>query len=682
MDTNEDQVSGFDPGNGLKINDFVVRFANVNGTGSASANALFTKAVFRMGVPVTPKNIFPSNIQGLPTWYEVRVSEKGYLGRRAGVDMMIAVNPQSMKKDYADVADGGYFLYDSSKPLPPGYDRSDITHIGIPLMTLCNAEFTDPRQRQLFKNIVYIGALSALSDIDFSVLEGLVGQQFKGKEKLIEPNIKALKIGLEYARENFECPLDLRIEKRELLGDKILYSGNSACALGAIYAGATVAAWYPITPSTSVVDAFAKYAAKYRVDSETGRNNYAIVQAEDELAAIGMVMGASWNGARAFTATSGPGVSLMQEFLGLGYFAEVPTVLIDVQRTGPSTGMPTRTQQSDILLAAFASHGDTKHPLLFPATPKECFEMTADAFDLTEQLQTPVIVMTDLDLGMNDHVTDPLEWDDSRQYRRGKVLTADQLDRISAASLAGTRASGFTEHQPKENGNGTVNGARNEAADLPGHDGSQETAGEPLQQFRGKFGRYLDIDDDGVPYRTIPGTHTTYGAFVTRGSSRDEYAVYTEDGEAYRRNVDRLARKWETAKELVPQPEIRYAEVRMTNGGSENSSFDDHNSSFPGVIFFGTSTYAAKEAIELLAEEGIQLDAMRPRAFPFGKAFENFVAAHDRIFVIEQNRDAQFRSLMLIELGVEPTKLISVLNYDGTPITADNIFRQIKNTTI
>ena len=682
MDTNEDQVSGFDPGNGLKINDFVVRFANVNGTGSASANALFTKAIFRSGVPVTPKNIFPSNIQGLPTWYEVRVSEKGYLGRREGIDLMIAVNPQSMKKDYADVTAGGYFLYDSSKPLPPGYDRTDISHIGIPLMRLCNSEFTDPRQRQLFKNIVYIGALSAFFDIDFSVLEGLIGQQFKGKEKLIEPNIKALTIGVEYARENFQCPLDLRIEKRDLLRDKILYSGNSACALGAIYAGATVAAWYPITPSTSVVDAFAKYAAKYRVDSETGRNNYAIVQAEDELAAIGMVMGASWNGARAFTATSGPGVSLMQEFLGLGYFAEVPTVLIDVQRTGPSTGMPTRTQQSDILLAAFASHGDTKHPLLFPATPKECFEMTADAFDLTEQLQTPVIVMTDLDLGMNDHVTDRLEWDDSRQYRRGKVLTADQLDRISAASLAGTRASGFTEHQPKENGNGTVNGARNEAADLPGHDGSQETAGEPLQQFRGKFGRYLDIDDDGVPYRTIPGTHTTYGAFVTRGSSRDEYAVYTEDGEAYRRNVDRLARKWETAKELVPQPEIRYAEVRMTNGGSENSSFDDHNSSFPGVIFFGTSTYAAKEAIELLAEEGIQLDAMRPRAFPFGKAFENFVAAHDRIFVIEQNRDAQFRSLMLIELGVEPTKLISVLNYDGTPITADNIFRQIKNTTI
>ncbi|HEV7699964.1 MAG TPA: 2-oxoacid:acceptor oxidoreductase subunit alpha [Pyrinomonadaceae bacterium] len=660
----------------VKINDFVVRFANVNGTGSASANALFTKAVFRMGVPVTPKNIFPSNIQGLPTWYEVRVSEKGHLGRREGVDLMIAVNPQSMKKDYADVHLGGYFLYDSSKPLPPGYDRTDITHVGIPLMALCNAEFTDARQRQLFKNIVYIGALSALLGIEFSVLEGQLADQFKGKEKLIEPNIKALNIGVDYCKENFDCPLDIRIERRDLLGDKILYSGNSACGLGAIYAGATVAAWYPITPSTSVVDAFAKYAAKYRVDPETGKNNYAIVQAEDELAAIGMVMGASWNGARAFTATSGPGVSLMNEFLGLGYFAEVPTVLIDVQRTGPSTGMPTRTQQSDILLAAYASHGDTKHPLLFPASPKECFEMTADAFDLTERLQTPVIVMTDLDLGMNDHVTDPLVWDDSREFDRGKVLTSEQLDKIASGSMTG-------------------NGRRSSSAGLPGRDGSDETAGEPLQQFRGKFGRYLDIDDDGVPYRTIPGTHTAYGAFVTRGSSRDEYAVYTEDGDAYRRNVDRLARKWETAKELVPQPEFYSPPSRGDAEGTESTSSPPYkggvaggrggslvSSERDGAIFFGTSTYAAEEALELLAEENIHLDAMRVRAFPFGKLFRDFVDAHERIFVIEQNRDAQFRSLMMIELGTDAAKLASVLNYDGMPITADNIFRQIKGVKL
>ena len=618
-----------------KINDFVVRFANVNGTGSASANALFTKAVFRMGVPVTPKNIFPSNIQGLPTWYEVRVSEKGYLGRREGVDLMVAVNPQSMKKDYADVRPGGYFVYDNTKPLSPEYAREDITHLGIPMTALCNAEYTDARQRQLFKNIVYIGALSTLFDIEFSVLEGLIGDQFKGKEKLIEPNIRALNLGVNYVRENYALAdaqasapfFDLRVERRDLLGDKILYSGNSACALGAIYAGATVAALYPITPSTSVVDAFASYAAKYRVDAETGRNNYAIVQAEDELAAIGMVMGAMWNGARAFTATSGPGVSLMNEFLGLGYFAEVPTVLIDVQRTGPSTGMPTRTQQSDILLAAYASHGDTRHPLLFPATPKECFEMTADAFDLTERLQTPVIVMTDLDLGMNDHITEPLAWDDSRSYDRGKVLTAEQLDAIYS--------------------NGTA--------------------------FKGKYGRYLDVDEDGIPYRTIAGTHVTKGAFTTRGSSRDEYAVYTEDSETYVRNVDRLMRKWETAKELVPQPVFYHPGMKH-----ESAPGDVAKGEKDGVIFFGTSIFSAEEAIEMLAAEGINLDAMRPRAFPFGKAFQEFVEAHERIFVIEQNRDAQFRSLMMIELEVDASKLISVLNYDGMPITADNIYRQIK----
>jgi 2-oxoglutarate ferredoxin oxidoreductase subunit alpha len=665
----------------VKVNDFVVRFANVNGTGSASANALFTKAVFRMGVPVTPKNIFPSNIQGLPTWYEVRVSEKGHLGRREGVDLMVAVNPQSMKKDYADVYEGGYFVYDSSKPLPPGYNRTDITHIGIPLMNLCNAAFTDARQRLLFKNIVYIGALAVLFGMDLKVVEGLIQQQFKGKEKLIKPNLQALQLGIDWVRANVTEPFQLKLETRDLLGDKILYSGNSACALGAIYAGATVAAWYPITPSTSVVDAFTRYCAKYRVDPETGKNNYAIVQAEDELAAIGMVIGASWNGARSFTATSGPGLSLMQEFLGLGYFAEVPSVLIDVQRTGPSTGMPTRTQQSDILLAAYASHGDTKHPLLFPASPKECFEMTAQAFDLTERLQTPVIVMTDLDLGMNDHITDPLVWDDSRQYDRGKVLTSEQLDRISAASHAGSRETSL------QNGNGSSVQPPPDRAkhpDLPGHDGSRETAGEPLQQFRGKFGRYLDIDDDGIPYRTIPGTHTSYGAFVTRGSSRDEYAAYTEDGDAYRRNVDRLARKWETAKELVPEPEFYGTRTpsSATDGPvSESSTLErsaNDGAGVPGVIFFGTSTYAAEEAIELLAEEGIRLDAMRPRAFPFGKAFRDFVDSHERIFVVEQNRDAQFRSLMMIELGTDPAKLVSVLNYDGMPITADNIYRQIK----
>jgi 2-oxoglutarate ferredoxin oxidoreductase subunit alpha len=387
--------------NASKVNDFVVRFANVNGTGSASANFLFTKAIFRMGVFVTPKNIFPSNIQGLPTWYEVRVSEKGYLGRREGIDLVVAVNPQSLKADVASVKTGGYFLYDNSKPLHDQYIRDDIHYLGIPLMHMCNEAYTDPRQRQLFKNIVYVGALAALFDIEFNVLEDLLAEQFKGKEKLIPLNVKALKLGLDYVQKNFKYPLDIRVERRNLIGDWILMEGNAACGLGAVYAGATVAAWYPITPSTSVVEAFASYSDEFRVDKD-GKRNVAIVQAEDELAAIGMVIGANWNGARSFTATSGPGLSLMNEFLGLAYFAEIPTVLIDVQRTGPSTGMPTRTQQSDILEAAYASHGDTKHVMLFPSTPKECFELTADSFDLAEQLQTPVILMTDLDLGMND----------------------------------------------------------------------------------------------------------------------------------------------------------------------------------------------------------------------------------------------------------------------------------------
>lgn len=592
----------------IKINDFVIRFANVNGTGSASANALFTKAIFKMGIPVTPKNIFPSNIQGLPTWYEVRVSEKGFLGRREGIDFMVSVNPQSLAKDVADVRPGGYFLYDSSKPLHSNYIREDIKYLGIPLMELSNSNYSDARQRQLFKNIIYIGALSALFDIEFNVLESLLAVQFKGKEKLIEPNIKALNLGVDFVKANFEYPLDLRVERRDLLGDSILMNGNSACGLGAIYGGATVAAWYPITPSTSVVDAFTKYAEKLRVDKETGKKNFAIVQAEDELAAIGMVIGANWNGARSFTATSGPGVSLMNEFLGLAYFSEIPTVLIDVQRTGPSTGMPTRTQQSDILEAAYAAHGDTKHVLLFPASPKECFEMTAESFDLAEKLQTPVILMTDLDLGMNDHISPPLSWDNNRKYQRGKVLDAAGLDNLT------------------------------------------------------KYGRYLDVDGDGIPYRTIPATHATKGAFVTRGSSRDEYAAYTESSEAYQRNMDRLARKFETAKAMVPAPEF----------------LQEGNNSKNGVLFFGTSTYAAEEAVQLLKDDGITLDAMRVKSFPFGKEFVDFVESHEKVFVIEQNRDAQFKSLIMIELGINADKLISVLNYDGMPITADFIFNQIK----
>jgi len=584
----------------FKVNDFVIRFANVNGTGSASANYLFAKAIFRMGIPVTPKNIFPSNIQGLPTWYDVRVSEKGYLGRREGVDLMVCVNPQSMPDDVLSVKSGGYFIYDCTKELNPALVRPDVNYIGLPLMEMCLREFTDPRQRQLFKNIIYVGALSALLDIEFSVLEQLLAEQFVGKEKLVAMNIKALNLGIEYIHSNYAYPLDIRLERRDLIGDKILIDGNSACGLGAVYGGATVVAWYPITPSTSVVEGFESYAKKLRIDKATGKRNYAIVQAEDELAAIGMVIGANWYGARSFTATSGPGLSLMNEFLGLAYFAEIPTVLIDVQRTGPSTGMPTRTQQSDILLAAYASHGDTKQILIFPSTPKECFEMTADAFDLAELLQTPIIMMTDLDLGMNDHMSEPFNWDDTRKYNRGKVLNATQLE------------------------------------ELP------------------RFGRYLDVDGDGITYRTIPGTHPTKGSFFTRGTSRDEYAAYTEDGRVYARNMDRLLKKWNTAKDIVPGPYL----------------YQKENKSPYGLIFFGTSTYSTEEAMDSMASSVLNFDAMRLKAFPFNQTVEDFIHTHEKVFIIEQNRDGQMRSLLINELNVNPQKMISVLNFDGMPITA------------
>lgn len=592
-----------------KINNFVVRFANVNGTGSASANLLFAKAIFRMGIFVTPKNIFPSNIQGLPTWYDVRVSEQGYLGRRAGVDLMVCVNPQSMKNDVNSVKPGGYFVYDCTKGINPEFIRDDINYIGVPLMEMCIREYQDPRQRQLFKNIIYVGALSALLNIEMEVLADLLAEQFQGKEKLIAPNIKAIEMGRQYIFDHYEYPLEISLERRDLVGDSIMMDGNSACGLGAIYAGATVASWYPITPSTSVVEAFTDYAKKYRVDPVTGKNLFAIVQAEDELSAIGMAIGANWNGSRAFTATSGPGVSLMSEFLGLAYFAEIPLVLIDVQRSGPSTGMPTRTQQSDIIASAYASHGDTKHALVFPSTPTECFEMTAEAFELAEFFQTPIIMLTDLDLGMNDHVCAPLKWDDSKPMNRGKVLNAEELDKVE------------------------------------------------------KWGRYLDVDGDGVPYRTYPGTHPTKGSYFTRGTSRDEFATYTEDSDAYVRNMKRLELKWETMKSRVPAPEF----------------LQDKNENDYGIIYFGTSIYAAKEAIDILADDDLHFDAMRIRSFPFNQDVDEFINAHKKVFLIEQNRDAQMKSILVNELQINPKDIISVLNYDGMPITADHIVETIKS---
>ena len=590
-----------------RINDFVVKFANVNGSGSASANGLFAKAILRMGVPVAARNIFPSNIQGLPTWFEVRIVEAGWRGRRGGVDLMVAMNPQTWDKDVAEIDPGGYLFYDSTKPLPASKFREDIASVGVPLTAITNAAFTDVRQRQLFKNIVYLGALSALLDIDPAVIEALFAEQYKGKEKLLEPNRRALQLGRDYALGNFACPLPLRVERRKAVGERIFVDGNSAAALGAVYGGATVAAWYPITPSSSLAEAFASWCHELRGDPATGKNRYAIVQAEDELASIGMVIGAAWNGARAFTATSGPGISLMQEFLGLAYFAEIPAVLFDVQRGSPSTGMPTRTQQADLILCAYASHGDTKHPLLFPEDPREAFTFGAQAFDLADRLQTPVFVMLDLDIGMQDWLCEPFAWDDAHRMDRGKVMTAADLD-----------------------------------------------AGKD-------FGRYLDVDGDGIAYRTYPGAHPTRGSYFTRGTTKDRYARYTEEGPAYVDNMQRLLRKFDTARELVPGPVIERA-AQPTRAG---------------VVWFGSTGAAMAEALADLERTGIHLDRMRVRAFPFPDAIADFIAEHEHVFVVEQNRDAQLKMLLVNECGIAPEKLTSVLHYDGTPVTARFITREI-----
>jgi 2-oxoglutarate ferredoxin oxidoreductase subunit alpha len=589
------------------VNDFVVRFANVNGSGSASANELFARAVMRMGVPVAPRNIFPSNIQGLPTWYEVRITEAGHLGARGGVDLMVAMNPQTWDKDVSSIEPGGYLFYDSTKPIPQSKFRDDIVVLGVPLTAICNREYTDLRQRQLFKNIIYLGALSALLEIDAAVIEKLIAEQFRGTDKLIAPNIHALHLGRDYALMNMDCPISLRVRRADAVGDRIFVEGNSAAALGALYGGATVCAWYPITPSSSVADAFTRHCARLRLDADSKKNKFAIIQAEDELASIGMVIGAAWNGARAFTATSGPGISLMQEFLGLAYFAEIPAVLFDVQRGGPSTGMPTRTQQSDVLSCAYASHGDTKHVLLFPEDPAEAFEFGALSFDLADRLQTPIFVMLDLDIGMNHRLCRPFQWDDSRAYDRGKVMTYAELE--------------------------------------SGKD----------------FGRYLDVDGDGIPFRTYPGTHPTRGSFFTRGTSRDRYARYTEEGGPYVDNMQRLLRKFETAKNLVPKPLRRNADKPTRYG----------------VIYYGSTAPAMDEAIDLLSGRGHRLDILRVRAFPFHQDVPDFIADHDFVFVVEQNRDAQLRMLIVNECGIDPVRLVPILHYDGTPITARFIARGI-----
>jgi 2-oxoglutarate/2-oxoacid ferredoxin oxidoreductase subunit alpha len=588
-----------------RLNDFVIKLANVNGTGSASANTLIMKSIFRSGVPVVGKNYFPSNIQGLPTWYEIRVSADGHRSRTGRVDLMLAMNIETYAHDVKEVAPGGFLLYDSTWPRSSLLERHDITVLGVPLARLCNENFEGARNRILMKNIAYVGVVAALLDIDLEVIRTLVSEQYAKKPKLVDANMTAIDLGYAYAKAQLPCPLPLRIQRLDKTRDHILIDGNTAAALGCLYAGATVGAWYPITPSTSLMDAFRGFCERYRVDPATGERNYVVLQAEDELAAIGMVIGASWNGARAFTPTSGPGISLMNEFVGLAYYAEVPCVIFDVQRVGPSTGMPTRTQQCDLLLCAYASHGDTRHVLLFPADPAECFTLAVTAFDLAERLQTPVFVLSDLDIGMNDWMVPELKWDDAYRPDRGKVLGADEVAKLE------------------------------------------------------KFYRFVDRDGDGITYRTLPGV-SPKAAYFTRGSGHNQYGAYTEDSAEYRQVLDRLKRKFATAATLVPKAVLE---------GTGNREV--------GIVSVGSCDAPIREALGRLAADGLALDYLRVRGFPFGSEVESFLAAHARILVIEQNRDAQLKSLLTLETAVEKAKLHSILHYDGLPMTADFVAESV-----
>jgi len=586
------------------INDVVIKIATVNGTGSASANGLLMKSIFRMGIPVVGKNYFPSNIQGLPTWYEIRVTGEGFRARAERVDLMVAMNVQTYKEDLASVEPGGWLIYDSTWPRSRLLDREDITIIGVPLSRMCNEHFQSARERILMKNIAYVGVVAALLAIDLDVIQTMLRETFGKKTHLVDSNLEAIMLGYDYARTNFPCPLPVRVEKMDKTKGHVIMDGNTAAGLGCVYAGATVGAWYPITPSTSLMDAFKRFCERYRKTAD-GKNRFCIIQAEDELAAIGVVLGAAWNGARAFTPTSGPGISLMNEFIGFAYYAEVPAVIFDVQRTGPSTGMPTRTQQCDLLACAYASHGDTKHVLLFPANPEECFYMAPQAFDLADRLQTPVMVLSDLDIGMNDWMCEELEWDESYVPDRGKVLSA---------------------------------------ADLEGMD---------------RFYRYLDVDGDGIPYRTLPGDHPK-GAYFTRGSGHSKLGAYTEDAAEYQEVVDRLLKKWETARELVPAPEIRYSKF--------NSS---------AILSVGSCDGAVREALVRLGEQNVRLNYCRVKAFPFSDAVKEFIEGHERVFVVEQNRDAQLRSLLILDANADPDKLVSLLYYNGLPISADFVIERV-----
>jgi 2-oxoglutarate/2-oxoacid ferredoxin oxidoreductase subunit alpha len=589
-----------------RVNDVVIKIATVNGTGSASANGLLMKSVFRMGIPVVGKNYFPSNIQGLPTWYEVRVTKDGYRARADRVDIMVAMNAQTYAEDMAEVTPGGWLVYDSTWPRSRLLDREDITVVGIPLSKMCNEHFEGARARILMKNIAYVGALAALLDIDLDVITGLLEETFAKKKHLVTSNLEAIRLGYDYTTANFPCPLPVRVEPLDKTRGHVIIDGNTAAGLGCVYAGATVGAWYPITPSTSLMDAYKSFCKQFRMDEESGGKKFCIVQAEDELAAIGVVLGASWNGARAFTPTSGPGISLMGEFIGFAYYAEVPAVIFDVQRTGPSTGMPTRTQQCDLMACAYASHGDTRHVLLFPANPEECFHTAVAAFDLADRLQTPVMVLSDLDIGMNDWMCPELQWDEAYRPDRGKLLTAEQLDGME------------------------------------------------------KFYRYLDSDGDGITYRTLPGEHPK-GSFFTRGSGHNKFGAYTEDSQEYQEVVDRLLVKWETARELVPEPELAYSKFNKR-----------------AILTLGSCDGAVKEALDRLKEKGTGLNYCRIKAFPFSESVKEFIDKHERVYVVEQNRDAQLRSLLMLDIEADAKKLVPILHYNGLPLAANFVVEKVR----
>jgi 2-oxoglutarate ferredoxin oxidoreductase subunit alpha len=588
-----------------RVNDVVVKIGTVNGTGSASANGLLMKAIFRMGIPVVGKNYFPSNIQGLPTWYEVRVTGDGYQSRSDRVDIMVAMNAQTYAKDLAEVSSGGWLIYDSTWPRSRMLARDDVTVLGVPLSQMCNEHFEGARARILMKNIAYVGVVAALLDIDLEVITGLLEETFAKKKHLVKQNQDAIRLGYDYAKEHFTCPLPVTVKAMDKTKGKIIIDGNTAAGLGCVYAGATVGAWYPITPSTSLMDAYKAFCKQFRMEGETGRKKFCIVQAEDELAAIGVVLGATWNGARAFTPTSGPGISLMGEFLGYAYYAELPAVIFDVQRVGPSTGMPTRTQQCDLLACAFASHGDTRHVLLFPASPEECFYSAIDAFDLADRLQTPVMVLSDLDIGMNDWMCPELQWDESYVPDRGKVLGAAELESMQ------------------------------------------------------KFYRYLDVDGDGIPYRTLPGIHPK-GSFFTRGSGHNKYGAYTEDSAEYQEVLDRLLVKWNTARKIVPKPAIRYSKFNKN-----------------AILSIGSCDGAVQEALDRLKEKNIGLNYCRVKAFPFSDEVRDFIEKHDQVIVVEQNRDAQLRSLLILDLEIDPARLIPLLHYDGMPLSAGFVVNRV-----